>query len=616
MVVLSMVAVASPAAIADEDDDHTETLETLQNGEDLYLAFGADLGDMSLEEYIEAHASDNPAGASTDAAGPGDAEVIQYQDVGQVNLVEEGEAVSVAIGGGQAIAIQEVDQQNLNDQEGYATAENHPTASHEATFEDVGDVYVVVGNNGDQSFDGWAIADDKGEVTASQTAIASVTQGQEVGQANIVQNATAFALAEDDSDAVAVQFTEQNNLNLQEGHASATNVLAADLDDKKDGHDKHKKKHDGDLNVDQTADATVEQVQEADQVNAFQEGAAVAIAIGENSTATAIQMTDQSNINEQLGTAEAVNVLMDSAGMNVATASIGSATPIVAQDAMAYDEPKEKNDDGEKKDGDVDQYAEASVLQYQSAEQANMLINSSATAVATNASTAQAIQLTYQQNVNAQVASADALNIFFEEDEIPKKHDDKTKDHDDKKNAHGVPEAGHSFETFVITETTALTLGGDELADADRTSFDYDGGSDQLNDVEQWSTAEVEQSQEIVQLNYEASNAIAVAEDGGSASAVQLTVQENENVQVGSAEAISHESGPIGDEEKKDEEKPDPKDDEEKKADSDDSVGSTQVSADEETEADDADDGMPGFGVAVALVALLSAAAFAIRSRP
>jgi hypothetical protein len=145
---------------------------------------------MTLEEYIEEHAGDNPSGEAN-------AEVVQYQDVGQVNIVEQGEAVSVAVGGGEATAIQQVDQQNSNEQAGEAVAENYETE-----FEDVGDVYMVMGDGPDKQFDGWGIIDD--DATVTQTAEASVTQAQEVGQANVIQNATALAIAENESSANAV----------------------------------------------------------------------------------------------------------------------------------------------------------------------------------------------------------------------------------------------------------------------------------------------------------------------------------------------------------------------------------------------------------------------------
>lgn len=592
-VALSLVAAAGPIAAAGEDNSPTQTIETMENGEDLYLAFGADLNGMSLDEYIAAQ-TDDGASASGDGSGTEDAaEVIQYQDVGQVNVVEEGEAVSVAIGGGNAVAIQDVSQQNANTQDGSATATSEAAPSHESVFENVGDVYLVVGENGDRSFDGWAITDEDGDVTASQTAVAGVTQSQSVDQANVVQNATAFSLAEDDSDATAVQFTEQSNLNLQEGSANATNVLAADLDGEKDRHEKHKKGDDHDAAVEQTAEATIEQSQTVNQSNTVQQGAAVAIAVGENSTATAIQLTEQSNLNEQLATAEAVNVVMDSAGMNIAMASIGGSSPVVAQEALDVEEPKEKND-GDHEDDDLDQVANASVVQFQSAQQANLHVNSSATAIATAGSSAEAVQLTFQQNVNAQVASADALNIFLEPgEELPKKGDEKDA---------GVPEAGEDIESMVVTETTAVTLGGDQIADANRTTFDYDGPSDQFNDVEQWTTAEVEQSQQVVQLNYHANNAVAVADDDGEASALQITIQENENAQVASSEATTINEGQL-------------EDDEDTDADGTDHGSSETSSTTEETQ-EATDEGMPGFGVAVALVALISAAAMALRSQP
>jgi len=57
MVALSMVAAGVPAATAGGDGElEAGTVHALEDGEDLYLVFGADLGDQSLEEYVEEHA--------------------------------------------------------------------------------------------------------------------------------------------------------------------------------------------------------------------------------------------------------------------------------------------------------------------------------------------------------------------------------------------------------------------------------------------------------------------------------------------------------------------------------------------------------------------------------
>ncbi|WIV67890.1 PGF-CTERM sorting domain-containing protein [Natrialbaceae archaeon AArc-T1-2] len=587
MVAIAMTGMAIPAG-ANDGTAPTSDVHAMENGEDLYLSFGADFDDESLEEYIEKYADDNP---SDDA----NAEVVQYQDVSQVNVHEQGQAVAISIDGGDATAIQDVAQQNDNVQEADATAENHET-----TFEDVGNVYVVVGNGSDKQFDGWGIVDD-GDSTVTQAAEAAVSQTQDVSQANVNQNTTAFALAENESTANALQQTQQSNLNLQEGSANATNVYASDLEDgETDRYDEHKKGDDDRPNAQQSADADVEQIQEVDQVNSF-DGSAVAIAVGEDSVATAAQIAEQSNLNEQIGTAEAMNVLMDAAGMNVATANTDGGTDVVDQDSTEYPKPTDKNDD-DPHDGDVSQTAEASVTQYQSAEQLNVELNSSATAIATNGSEAEAIQLTFQQNVNAQVGSAEALNVFFEDATDDCEYED-----------------GYDYDGAVLTETTSATIGGDGVEDADRTTFDYDGDNDQLNDVDQYSTAEIEQSQDVTQVNQNSNNALAVAEDDGNASAFQMTIQENENVQIASSEATAVEEGSIDDErdDKKDEAEKDDKKDEAEKDDKKDEATNDYDDEKADTEAADEtkEEAMPGFGVAVALVAMLAAAMLGLHTK-
>ncbi|WP_440771383.1 PGF-CTERM sorting domain-containing protein [Natronorubrum sp. DTA28] len=596
MVAISMVGMAGTVG-ANGSMDSDRTVHTMENGEDVYLVFGVDLGDQSVEEFIDDHVTDNPGEPAADQDTV--SEVIQYQDVGQVNINEQGEAVAIAMDGAEATAIQEVNQQNANTQEGDASAENNAGVSQETTIEEVGDVYVVMGDENGQEYNGWGAVDDDGETTVSQTAEASVSQAQAVNQANIVQNNTALAFAENGSEATAVQMTEQSNINLQEGYASATNVYGADLEGDKDLHDEHKK-YDGDStapSAEQDADASVEQIQEVEQVNSVQMGSAIAIAVGEDSSATAVQITDQTNLNEQLGTAEAMNVLMDSAGMHVATASANGATDVVTQDAdEEYSDTELKGDEA----SDVGQTAEANVTQYQSVEQVNINLDSSAQAIATDGSTAEAVQLTFQQNVNAQIGSAEALNVFLEDEEI---------DYD---------EAKDQYEGAVKTSTTTAMVNGDGLADANSTTFDYDGDNEQLNDVEQYSSADVEQSQEVAQTNLQSNNALAVAEDAGDAFAFQMTMQENENVQFTSAESASVAEGAVGDDADEDEDAKDHDDDEKKTDDDEDKTDDDDKSTIEasESDADDdeqkkEDDSVPGFGVVVALVAVLAAAMFA-----
>ncbi len=129
MVALSMIAAGVPMAAAGGDGDFENgTVHALEQGEELYLVFGADLGDQSLEEYIDEHAKE-----SADSS----AEVIQYQDVDQVNINEQGSAVSIAIDGGEATAIQEANQENDNVQSGEAITESGKVETATTQFENV-----------------------------------------------------------------------------------------------------------------------------------------------------------------------------------------------------------------------------------------------------------------------------------------------------------------------------------------------------------------------------------------------------------------------------------------------------------------------------------------------
>ncbi|MHC3437076.1 PGF-CTERM sorting domain-containing protein [Natrialbaceae archaeon A-gly3] len=608
MLAVSMVAMASPA-IAEDDDGITEEVYTLEDDEGLYLAFGLDLEDKSLEEYVaeaESHA-DN-----------GDLEVVEYADVGDVELHLEGQATSVSIDGGEATAIQDSNQYNANSQVGEATAENHEVHSYNAQFEDVGDVTLLMGNGEDQSFDGYAIDGSDG-ISVSQEATAMVAQAQEVNQANVNEQ-TALAFAENNSEATAFQLSQQSNVNLQEGYASAMNVFAGDVADEKDKkdkkHDKHKKGAPGDgVDADQDAEANVFQNQDVNQFN-VNEQSAVAIAVGEGSTATAVQMAEQTNLNEQVGTAEAANILMQQAGMNVATAGVDTDTDFLNEDGEKLTEPDDKKSDKDDKH-DVTQTAEASVTQIQSVNQTNINEQSASIAVAANHSDATAVQLTFQQNLNAQIGSAEALNVM-DADIVDDKKDKKDKKADQKYGDE------HYFDGVTMTNTTSVVLDGDGVAGDSHIAFDYDGNGDQINAVEQWSNAEVEQSQEVDQVNFNQQQAaLAIADDNSSATAVQLSIQENENVQFAHAESTSVVDADLIDDkdEKKDDEKKDEKKDvkdDEKKSDQ-----STTESGSEETTAtgssddggetetgsandgdDGADDELPGFGVLVAIAAL------------
>ncbi|MCU4740214.1 hypothetical protein OB955_02735 [Halobacteria archaeon AArc-m2/3/4] len=496
MLVLSLAAFV-PAAAGQESTDNG--VQTLDNGEALYLSFGADLEDTSLEEYVQAHASDELEQDSV-------AEIIQYQDVDQVNINTQAGATSVSIDGGEATAVQEANQYNDNEQLAEADATNEVRQDQ---FENVGEVYILLGNGNGQEFDGWAVMDEKDKKgdsggdgdSVSQTAVATVNQHQEVDQLNYNNQSTAIAIAEDGSESIALQQSEQYNENLQQGVANATNVYTTDGDG-----DKKKKGDDGsDLSGSQFAEASVEQSQDVDQMNVNEQGAAVAIAIGDNSTATAIQVTDQTNLNTQFGSADAANIIGQMSGMNAVSAVTDGGGEV-----LTTDKDKKGDKDGvEKKDDGDSQYAEASVTQYQSVEQININMQNMAVAIATNESDAAAVQMSTQENYNAQIGAASAANV-----------------------------AGDGIEGTVYTDRSTLTVGGDDVTDNERFSFDYDGNSEQLNDVDQYTTAMIEQVQYVGQLNLnEQHAAIAVAENGGEASSVQISMQTNENYQFASADA-------------------------------------------------------------------------------
>ncbi|RQH00500.1 hypothetical protein [Natrarchaeobius oligotrophus] len=477
-----MLAVGAPAAAAGEDVE-ADSIHALDNGEELYLVFGADLGDKTLEEYIEEVASSDQYA---------DAQVNQYQDVDQVNINQQSNAISISIDGGEATAVQESTQYNSNDQFADASAVN----VQETEFEDVGTVNVVIGNGDGKQFDGWGVADkkgDKGEVDPDQAADAEVVQSQVVGQLNYNEQNIAFAIAEEGSEATALQQSQQSNQNLQQGIANATNVYAGD----------------GSFE-DQSATASVEQGQAADQVNYNEQDGAIAISVGEDSTATAIQLTEQTNFNEQLGEADAENVIASLAGMQVATAGTDDTTVADVEQKVEKLHDDEKKDDHHKK-GDGVQSATAGVDQEQSAEQMNVNLQNTAWAEATNGNNATAVQLSYQQNVNAQIGYADALNVY------------------------ATP--GYLHESVTHTQTSNVVVGGDDVEGAPGIAFDYGGEALQTNDGEQYATAQIAQSQFVVQENVvEQQGAVAVAEDE-DADTVQLSMQENENIQFGSVAA-------------------------------------------------------------------------------
>lgn len=503
MVAVAMLGAGASVAAAGESDSDADATYALEDDEGLYLVFGADLGDMTLEEYIEEYASGDQAG---------EVEISQYQDVDQVNIDQQANATSISIDGGEATAVQEANQYNDNEQFADANADNTNRVSTE--FEDVGEVTIIIGNGDGKQFDGWGIADKKGDkpvVDGDQEADAVVKQVQEVGQLNYNEQNTAFAIAENGSEATAFQQSQQTNRNLQQGVANATNVYVGngEFADKTGDHTKSENSP----GADQVATAEVAQSQAVEQANVNQQDGAVAIAVGEDSVATAIQITDQTNLNEQLGTADAENVITGMNGMNVAIAGIEDESSVVDSETIVESLHGDKDADGHyKKSGDEIQAATSEVAQEQRTEQMNVNLQNTAFAYATNGSNATAVQIAFQDNINAQVGFAEALNVY----------------------------AGpsHMYENAMVTEMTSVTVGGEDVDGFEGLSYDYDAL--QTNDPEQHASSQLEQVQFITQENVnEQQAAIAVAENGESADAAQVSLQENENVQFGSVSATN-----------------------------------------------------------------------------
>ncbi|WP_458187643.1 hypothetical protein [Haladaptatus sp. NG-WS-4] len=191
--------------------------------------------------------------------------MIQYQDVQQLNVNQQGNAVAISIDGGKAEAIQHTYQDNTNTQTGVAESVNVKKETKEKTFKDVKNVYIVfAGETGSREFSGWVVSDDSYE--SEQSADANVDQYQDVDQLNYNNQSTAVAIAEGGSYARAYQRSYQTNENVQHGEAAATNV------------------GDGDS---QSANSSVWQYQNISQLNVNEQGVAVAIAVGEGSVAKA-----------------------------------------------------------------------------------------------------------------------------------------------------------------------------------------------------------------------------------------------------------------------------------------------------------------------------------------
>jgi hypothetical protein len=319
-------------------------------------------------------------------------------------------------------------------------------------------VYVVFADETDsREFSGWVVGGD--EYKSKQSAEADIDQAQEVDQVNYSKQSTAVAIAEDGSYSRAYQRSFQRNKNVQSAKAAAINI------------------GDGDK---QSADSSVWQYQDVDQLNVNKQGVAVAIAVGEGSTAKAWQVSCQFNKNAQIAKATALNFDPKSVKEFMASANMTG---------DYSDSDVKRSQDGAKQSNK--QSAESDIDQFQDVSQKNISMQNAAIAVALDYSDAYATQASYQGNFNAQIARALSLNV----------------------------DVGHYQVYGVLKGTDAKGDGSWAVA--------YDNGSSQ-----QTAISDITQQQYIEQLNVNVqNNAIAYANHDGSATAEQLNFQQNKNVQ-------------------------------------------------------------------------------------
>ncbi|WP_458207687.1 hypothetical protein [Haladaptatus sp. NG-SE-30] len=327
---IGMVNVAALGdASAGQDDSVVHA-----NGDDVYVVFGADTSSTDLETWVDEY--QNQVGTSSQESS---SQVIQYQDVQQLNINQQGSAVAISIDGGKAEAIQRTYQDNTNTQTGVAQSVNAKKATKKKTFKDVKNVYVIfAGETSSREFSGWVVSDDSHE--SEQSADAHVDQYQDVDQLNYNSQSTAIAIAEGGSYARAYQRSYQSNQNIQHGEATAANV------------------GDGDS---QNADSSVWQYQNVSQLNVNEQGVAVAIAVGEGSVAKAWQISCQYSVNRQVGKATAIN--FDPQSVEEVTASADM------QGDFSDSDVKRTNSDGAQSNS---QSASANVNQFQNVSQQNI----------------------------------------------------------------------------------------------------------------------------------------------------------------------------------------------------------------------------------------------------
>jgi hypothetical protein len=511
-----------------EKEDEKETHDI--DGDSLYLVFGADAKEDDLDEWVYDHRDELDTSTQDSVA-----RVVQYQDVSQLNVTEQGNAISIAIDGGEATATQQTEQDNSNTQEGTADSINVDETETDRTFDDVGNAYIVFAEETEsREFSGWVVAEET--YGSDQAARAAIEQTQEVDQFNYSSQSSAVAIAEHGSCAEAYQQSSQTNANYQQAGALAANIGGADAQD---------------------AEASVDQAQEVSQLNVSEQGVAIAIAVGDGSVARAYQVSSQFNMNEQVAEAAAIN--FDSMSVDEVTACANMVGEFSRDDMTRVEEEyedadeyaedekdekkaekdekddKEKEDEkkaeedekkdddkgkedekkaeeDEKKDDDKKkddkkptqsngQQASAVVSQVQRVGQENINLQNAAMAVAIDDSDATARQESYQGNFNAQVASAEAVNV----------------------------DEGVCNLRGVVSGTDAY---GDES-----WAIAYDNGN---GDTVQIADAEVDQLQFVEQLNInEQHAAVAFATDCGEAVAEHLNYQLNENVQLGEATAAN-----------------------------------------------------------------------------
>ncbi len=349
----------------------TAIAETDANGQDVFLLFGVDTSETDLESWLKSREGDIQSQESS-------SEVIQYQDVEQLNVNQQENAIAISLDGGEADAIQRTYQNNTNTQVGEAESVNATKENKDHTFTQVKDVYVIFADDTkSREFSGWVVSDDVFQ--SEQTAVAEIDQEQEVEQVNYNSQSTAVAIAEGGSYSRSYQQSYQENENAQTAEAVAANV------------------GDGDS---QNADSSVEQSQEVDQLNVNEQGIAVAIAVGDGSTAKAWQVSCQYNTNEQIADATAIN--FDPKSMTEATA-------MARMDGDFSESDVKRTNDGA--DQSNTQEAAADIDQFQEVSQRNINLQNAAVSIALGASVATATQASYQGNFNAQVAEASAVNI-------------------------------------------------------------------------------------------------------------------------------------------------------------------------------------------------------------